>query len=177
MADPISMLAIGSLVAGAAGAGVNAVGQYKNYQAQSANAAYQSQVANNNAIIAGRNANMDLQAGVAAETNRGLKTRAQVGAALAGEGASGVDVNTASFVGARKGIAEIGALEALTIRSNTAKKMYADETQQSNFQAESGLESQESQQAADAAPLAATGSLLSSASTLGGSYYKYLQTA
>ena len=88
-----ALLPIG-LVAGIAGAGLNAVGTYNSMQAQSANAAYQSQVASNNATIAGRNANMDLQAGVAAETNRGLKTRAQVGAALAGQGASGVDVNS-----------------------------------------------------------------------------------
>lgn len=176
MGDPISMLAIGSAVAGIAGAGVSAAGQYGSAQANSANAAYQAQVAANNATIAGRNANMDLQSGETAVTNRGMKTRAQVGTQLAGQSGSGVDVNSGSFVGSRAATSEIGALDALTIRSNTAKKVYADETQQSNFQAQSGLDTAESEQAAEAAPIAATGSLLSSASSVGGNYYKYKQT-
>lgn len=164
------------LAAGLFGGILGAFGQSNALQAQSANAAYQAQVASNNAVIAGRNANMDLQAGVTAENNQGLKTRSQVGTALAGEGASGVDVNSGSFVKARQGISEIGALDALTIRSNTAKQLYADETQQTNYTAESGLLTQESGQASSAAPLAFTGSLLSSASSVGGSYYKYMQS-
>lgn len=164
------------LIAGLAGAGISALSAYNSNEASSANAAYQAQVASNNAVIAGRNANMDLQAGVTAETNQGLKTRSQVGTALAGESSSGVDVNTGSFVGARKGISEIGALDALTIRSNTAKQLYADETQQTNYEAQSGLETQESQQEAAAAPIAAAGSLLSGASSVSGSYFKFLQS-
>jgi hypothetical protein len=169
---------IGALVGaglGIAGSVISGIGQSNQLEAQSANAAYQAQVAQNNAVIAGRNANMDLQAGVTAETNQGLKTRAQVGTALAGEGASGVDVNSGSFVKAREGISEIGAMGGLTLRSNTAKQVYADETQQTNYEAQSGLETQESQQASAAAPLAFTGSLLSGASSVGGSYFKYLQ--
>lgn len=165
------------LVAGGVGAGLNAIGQYNSMEAQSANAAYQAQVAANNAVIAGRNANMDLQSGETAVVNRGLKTRAQVGATLAGQSGSGVDVNTGSFVKSRAAESEIGALDALTIRSDTAKKVYADQTQQTNFEAQSGLDTQESQQADAAAPIAAAGSLLSSASSVGGNYYKYMQSS
>jgi hypothetical protein len=177
MGDPISMLAIGSMVAGVAGAGVSAAGQYGSMEAQSSNAAYQAQVAANNATIAGRNANMDLQSGETAVTNRGMKTRQQVGTEMAGQSGSGVDVNSGSFVNSRAATSEIGALDALTIRSNTAKKVYADETQQSNFQAQGGLLTNESEQASAAAPVVATGSLLSSASSVGGSYFKFLQNA
>lgn len=176
MGDPISMLAIGSMVAGVAGAGVSAVGSYNSMESQSANAAYQAQVAANNSKIAGENANMDLQSGETAELNRGLKTRAQVGAQLAGQSGSGVDVNSGSFVGARRATSEIGSLDALTIRSDTAKKVFADQTQQSNFEAQSGLDTQESTQAADAAPIAAAGSLLSGASSVGGNFAKYMKT-
>lgn len=175
MGDPISMLAVGSLVTGAAGGAVNAVGTYNQYQAQSADAAYKAQVAANNAVIAGRNANMDLQAGETAVVNRGLKTRAQVGAQLAGQSGSGVDVNSGSFVKARAATSEFGALDALTIRSDAAKRVYSDQVQQSNYQAESGLLSNESQQAADAAPIAAAGSLLSSASSVSGSAFKFMK--
>jgi hypothetical protein len=161
---------------GIAGAAITAVGAFSSLEAQSADSAYKAQVAANNATIAGRNANMDLQAGETAVVNRGMKTRAQVGNQLAGQSASGVNVNSGSFVGARRATSEIGALDALTIRSDTAKKVYADETQQTNFTAESGLDTAESEQAATAAPLAASGSLLSSASTVGGNYYKYMQS-
>jgi hypothetical protein len=68
-------------------------------------------------------------------------------------------------------------LDALTTRSNAAKKAYADSVQATSSTAESGLLSSESSQAADAAPIAATGSLLSSASSVAGNYGKYLQTA
>lgn len=187
MGAAIAPIMIGTALIGAAtsmaGASSNAQGAYNQYQAQSANAAYQAQVAKNNAIIAGRNANMDLQAGETAVVNRGLKTRAQIGSTLAGQGGSGVDVNSGSFAKARAGESEVGALDALTIRSNAAKQVYADETQQSNFAAEGGLQTQESQQAGAAAPtayegamLTGFGSALSSASTVGGNYYKYLQT-
>lgn len=166
-----------------AGASDAAQGQYNQYMAQSANAAYQAQVAANNATIAGRNANMDLQSGETAELNRGLKTRAQLGTQLAGQSGSGVDVNTGSFVGARRATSEIGALDALTIRSDTAKKVYADQTQQTNYEAESGLQTSESEQAAAAAPLAyegaslsATGSALSQASSVAGSAFKFMQS-
>lgn len=165
-----------ALGAGLVGSLISGIGQANSLDAQSANASYQAQVASNNAVIAGRNANMDLQAGVTAETNQGLKTRSQVGSALTSEGASGVNVNTGSFVGARQGISEIGALDALTTRSNTAKQLYADETQQTNYQAQSTLDTQESQQASAAAPLAFAGSLLSGASSVGGSYFKYMQS-
>lgn len=165
------------MIAGGVGAGLNAIGQYNSMEAQSANAAYQAQVAQNNAIIAGRNANMDLQSGETAVVNRGLKTRAQVGATLAGQSGSGVDVNTGSFVKSRAAESEVGALDALTIRSDTAKKVYADETQQTNFEAQSRLDTQESEQADAAAPIAGLGSLLSSASSVGGNYYKYMQSA
>jgi hypothetical protein len=176
MGAVLAPLAIVSTVAGIAGGGIQAMGQYNSLEAQSANAAYQAQVAANNAVIAGRNANMDLQAGETAEVNRGLKTRAQVGATLAGQSGSGVDVNSGSFVGSRRAVSEIGALDALTIRSDTAKKVYADQTQQSNFEAQSGLLKNESEQADAAAPLAAAGSLLSSASTVGSSAFKFMQS-
>jgi len=176
MADPITLATIG-IITGIAGAGVSAAGQYGSLQAQSANAAYQAQVAANNAKIALQNQGMDIASGEVQAGNQGLQTRAMVGATKAGQGASGVDVNTGSTVAVRQGEAELGALDALTIRSNASKKGYADLVQATGFQAESGLLTQESQQASDAAPWAATGSLLSGASSTLGSYGKYLQSS
>ncbi len=164
------------LVAGVAGAGVQAYGQYQGMEAQSANAAYQAQVAANNAKIALQNQGMDIASGEVTAGNQGLKTRAMLGTQKAQQSASGVDVNSGSSVAVRQGSAELGMLDALTIRSNAAKKGYADLVQATGFQAESQLQTQESQQAADAAPIAATGSLLSGLSGVGGNYGKYLST-
>lgn len=176
MADPITMLTVGSAIAGVAGAGVSAAGQYGGMQAQSANAAYQAQVAANNAKIALANQGMDIASGEVDAGNQGLKTRAVVGATKAGQAASGVDVNSGSSVAVRQGESELGNLDALTIRSNAAKKGYADLVQSTSSIAESKLLGSESSQAADAAPWAATGSLLSGASSVTGSLGKYLNT-
>jgi hypothetical protein len=162
------------LAAGIAGAGIQAVGTYNQDLAQSQNAAYQAQVAANNSKIAGQNQAWDVQAGEVAAGNQGLKTRAMVGATKAAQGASGVDVNSGSFVGARTGEAEFGALDALTIRSDAARKAYAASVQANNYTAEGKLDTAESTQAANAAPVAATGSLLSSASMVGASWAKNL---
>jgi hypothetical protein len=164
------------LIGGLAGGAMNAVGQAQSLQAQSANAAYQAQVAQNNAIIAGRNAGMETESGEIKSGNQELKTRAGIGKTLATQGASGVDVNVGSSAKVRGAEAELGRLDALTIRSDAAKKAYAYQTQESNFTAESGLDQSKASQASDAAPFAFGGSLLSSASTVGGNYFKYMQT-
>ena len=164
------------LVAGVAGAGISAIGTYNSLQSQSANAAYQAQVAANNAKIAQQNQGMDIASGEVAAGNYGLKTRAAVGTTKAQQGASGVDVNSGSSVNVRSGESELGMLDALTIRSNASKKGYADLVQANSDTAQSQLDTQESQQASAAAPLAAAGSLLSGASSVTGNLGKYLNS-
>jgi hypothetical protein len=67
----------------------------------------------------------------------------------------------------------MGALDTLTIR----EEGLPDETQASNYEAEAGLLQNEPEEASDLAPIAGLGSALSSASSLGSSYFKYLQGA
>ena len=166
--DPVSMAVIGGI-----GAGVSAYGQYESGQAASAAAAYQAQVAANNAKIARQNAVWDAQAGEAAAVNQGLKTRALIGKETAYAAASGVDVGTGSTTAVRAGTREMGMLDNLTIRSDSAKKAYADEVQAGNFTAESQLDTMKSKQAEIAGDIGAAGSLLSGASTVGGNYLKW----
>jgi hypothetical protein len=165
------------LVGGLAGAGLSAAGSYGSMEASSRNAAYQAQVAANNATIAMKNAAMDTQSGEIAAGNQGLKTRAAVGKTLAQQGASGIDVNTGSAPKVRAAESELGMMDALTIRSNAAKKAYADTVAATGDTAESQLLTSESQQASAAAPVSALGTFLSGASSAGGSYAKYLQTS
>jgi hypothetical protein len=164
------------LVAGVAGAGLSAAGTYGSMEAASKNAAYQAQVAANNATIAMKNAAMDTQSGEIAASNQGLKTRAAVGKTLAQQGASGVDVNTGSAPKVRAAESELGALDAMTIRSNAAKKAYSDTVAATSDTAESQLLTSESDQAATAAPISALGNFLGSASSVGGNFGKAMAT-
>jgi hypothetical protein len=166
-----------ALVGGLVGAGVSAYGSYEGMEAQSANAAYQAQVAANNAKIAQQNAGMDIQSGEIQAANQGLKTRAAVGTTKAQEGASGIDVNTGSFPQVRSAESELGMLDALTLRSDAAKAAYGQEVAATSATAESGLQTAESTEAANAAPVGALGSFLSSVSTVGSTYAKYQQGA
>lgn len=174
--DPVSMtlaLAVGSAVAGGAGALEGAAGQKEVGQANSEAAAYQAQVATNNAAIAQENATMDIQAGEVAAVNKGLQTRATVGSEKANQGASGIDVNTGSAVDVRAGTAEMGMLDALTIRSDAAKKAYAQEVHATSDTAQSQLDTMQSQQALKAGDIAAEGTMLSGASTVMGNAARF----
>ena len=154
------------------GAGIGAMGAYESGQATSAAAAYQAQVALNNAAIARKNAELAMQSGEEKVGIQGLKTRAAVGAEKAGQAASGVDVNKGSFVSARAGTAELGALDALTIRSNAAKQAYGQEVAATSETAQAGLETFESQQAKDAGLVSALGTAIGGVGSAGLNYAK-----
>lgn len=161
------------MVAGVAGGLLQAAGTLSSGLAASESYAYKAQVAANNAAIEKQKAVMDMQAGEVAATNQGLKTRAKVAAEKTMQGAAGIDVNSGSAVDVRAGSAELGMLDALTVRSNAAKKAWSDEVNAQNMEAQSTLDKAASDSAETGAYLGAAGSLLSSASTVGGNYAKW----
>lgn len=163
--DPVSMAVIGTI-----GAVTSAAGTYGSYQAQSANASYQAQVAANNAQIAKHNEALEMQAGSQQTTNREMKARSDVARTKTGQAAGGIDVNSGSAVDVRAGEAETGMLDALTIRTNAARRAYGYAVQSTSDTAESGLLASESKQASEAAPFAAGGSLLTNISSVGSKY-------
>lgn len=170
--DPVSLA-----VVGAAGAGLNAYGSYESGQSQAAAASYQAQIAANNAITAQQNAKWDIQSGDIAATNEELKTRAQIGTAKANQGASGIDVNTGSSADVRSGMAETGTANALTQRSDAAKKAYSAQVEAVSDTAQSKLDTMQATQAQEAGEIGGLGSLLSGASTVGGNYAKWKNSA
>jgi hypothetical protein len=161
---------------GLVGSAISAIGTYSSMEANAANAAYQAQVAQNNAAIARTNAGLDFAAGDVQSANAEMKTRATVGATKAQEGASGVAVGGGSFSKVRASESELGMLNALTIRSNAAKQGYAQEVAATSEEAQAGLYTMESKEASTAAPFMATGALLSSASTVGLGYARLTQS-
>lgn len=165
-------IGLAGLGLGLIGSIISAGGAMEQAQAQSEAAAYQSQVAANNAKIARENASLDIQAGEAAATNEGLKTRGLVGTEKAAQGASGIDVNTGSAANVRAGTEQIGLLDALTIRSNAAKAAYGQQVAATSQTAQSQLYGFESAQAKEAGPISAAGSLLSGVGTVGLNFAK-----
>lgn len=169
--DPVSLAVIGGV-----GAAVSAAGTLEQGKATAASDAYQAQVAANNAKLAQQEGKLDIQSGEIAAVNQGLKTRAAVGTQKASQGASGIEVNSGSAPNVRAGTASMGMLDALTIRSNAAKKSYADEVQANSDTAQGQLDTFAGDQAITGSEIGAAGTLLSSASTVGSNYAK-LQNA
>lgn len=141
--DPGS-LALAGLVLSTIGTGAGVVGQMQSADAASKSASYQSEVAANNAEQAKKNASRAAAAGDQQANMEQLKTRAQIGAIKADQAASGVDVNSGSAVDVRSSAAELGQLNAISIRSNAARQAYGYQVQSSNDTAQAGLDKAES---------------------------------
>jgi hypothetical protein len=171
-AAPTGLAALG-IGATALGGVVSAVGGIESANAQKKAAEYQSQVAQNNAQLASQQANQTMAAGDQAAANEGLKARAQVGAIKAAQGASNVDVNTGSALDTRASAAELGELNAMTVRSNASKQAYGYQTNATSDLAQAGLYKMQAQQAPTAGLLNASGSLLSSASGVANQYQRW----
>ena len=170
MSGAISAISVAGATAAAAGAGtagiagaalaanagtiallgssaIGAAGAISSSQASAASAGYNAKVAQNNAQIATQNANF-----AGAEGNQNVavqadKTRAQIGATLANQGASGVDVNSGSAVDVRASEAKIGMMNALNIRSQAARQAYGFQTQSASDIGQAQLD--RSQQSSD----------------------------
>jgi hypothetical protein len=170
--DPVSLAVIGGIGAATSAAGTLATGS-----ATAKSDAYQAQVAANNAVLAKQQSKLDIQSGEIAAVDHGLKTKAAVGTEKAQQGASGIDVNTGSTADVRAGTVQTGMLDALTIRSNAAKKAYADEVQANSDTAQSQLDTFAGESAQTGADIGAAGTLLSGASTVGSNYLKLQNVA
>lgn len=176
--------AIGSIAGGfmqADAARQQARSQQQAYEAQAAQQNYQAQVAENNKVIAEQNARVSAAAGEQQALNKSMETRAKVGGMIAAQAASGVDVNSGSALDVQTSEKQIGALDALTIRSNAAREAYGFMQQGQNFQAEADLNRmgaasniQAGKNAKQAGSMAATASILggftSAATKLGGGF-------
>lgn len=133
--------AAGTVLAGAslASTAVSGIGAVTSGMAASASAGYNSTVASDNAAIAKQNSAF---AGAEGEQNvaaSSAKTRAEIGATVADQGASGISVNTGSNVDVRQSEAKLGMLNSLNIRSQAARQAYGYQTQATAFEGEASL--------------------------------------
>ncbi len=152
MAAAAPYLAGASMVTGVAGAVMQG-------EAAAQSADYMAQVARNNQMIARQNANMVLEQGSSAEEAQKEKTDAQIAQERAAYAAMGIDPNSGSALGVRRSTAELGELNAETIRYNAGVQAWNDVNQANSYGAQSQL--YQSQAGWDTA-----GSILGGASTV-----------
>ena len=128
----------------------------------------QQQQAQNNAVIAQRNANDARARGVVAEQDVQLRTRAMIGKQINALSERNIAINTGSPLDIIGDTAMFGKLDALTTRNNFEREAIGYEAQQMNFNADAA----QSRQRASAATWGTGASLFQTA--LGGvsDYYK-----
>lgn len=171
-----SALGTASLGLTAAGGLAGAVGQIQAGQAQAAADKYNATMARQNANVAKENATIAGQSGEAQAAIQQQKTRALVGSTKANQAASGIDVNTGSAVSVRTSEAELGGLDALTIRSNAAREAYGYRVQETNYKAQGELDEFAAKNAQEAGWVGGVSTLLGAAGTAGSNFAKYQLT-
>jgi len=132
MADPVTMTAI-SLGTTALGAGINAKAASNSAQAQSKAGYYQAGVAMLNAQLARQNADYASIKGESDAMRYGMKARQTRGEIIAGQSASGLDVNSGSSVDVRRGFDTVSKMDTDQIRQDAAKVAYNYRSQAQQF--------------------------------------------
>lgn len=145
----------------------SAAGSIAQGRATSASDKYNAQIAQNNAIIAQQNAAFEGEQGAANAGIEQQKTRAQVGDIKASQAANGINVNTGSAVDVRAGAAELGKLDAITIRSNAARAAYGYQTQAASDSAQAQLDRAKAKNASTAGYINAGTTLLNQGASAG----------
>lgn len=180
----IETLAIGALVGtavssvGSIFAGVKgAEGAQKKADAETAAYEYKAQVAQNNAIIAKRNADQATASGQIGAQSNDLKTKNLVASQLVAQASSGLDVNSGTAVDVRQSAADLGHLDTLTILHNAAKNSAGFKAQGMNFEAEAGLDKKAGAYAQVAGDINATTSLLGGATSFADKWTGYAMKA
>jgi hypothetical protein len=162
-----------ALAATAVGGVVSAAGAMQQGAAAKQAADYQAAVARNNQIIASQNAVQTRQAGEIEAQTASMRSAQAIGAAKAKAAASGLDVNQGSPVDVRDSAAQIGMLDALTIRNNALVKATGQENQSNAYGAEATLDTMKGRNAESAGQIGAFTSILGSASSFGSKWMDF----
>jgi hypothetical protein len=160
---------IGTLVSGVVGF----VGQMQQASAQQDAAKYQAAVARNNQIVAQQNAGYAAQAGAVAAQARDRKNASIAGSILAGQGASGIDVESTSSKELRDSQEQLGRLDTQTIMARALLQSRSYTQEAANQGAEADLATQRASNAGTAGTIGAFGSLLGGANSFADKWMKY----
>lgn len=152
MADPISIMTMISMGAAAAGGGISAFGRMQEGAATAEMYKYKAAVAQQNAAY-------QRAAGEVAAQRAGMKSRFEMGQALAAQGASNLDVARGSAPLVRQGMQDVARQEQDIIRSDYARRAWGEE-------AEAKLDVAAGTQAKKAGYIGAVSSILGAASSV-----------
>lgn len=155
---------------GLAGGALQAVGSITGGIASSNAANYQAAIARNNAIIANQSATYAEKAGLAAAENQSRKGAQRLAKIKTSQAAAGVDISSESAADVQAGQRMTDQLDTETVLNNAELRAYGYRAQAENFESEAQLSEMKGEQAKTAGYLGAAGSLLSSASSLGGKW-------
>lgn len=165
--------AIAGLALAAIGTATAISGQMQQAEAQANAMRYQAQVAQNNQKIGQQLADRATAAGESQVQAQRLKTAAAIGGIKAHQSASGLDINSGSAVDVQSTAAEMGELDALTIRNNAAMQAYNYKLQGAGYGATAALNMAGAQNAQNAGNLNAFTSLAGGASNIADKWIKY----
>lgn len=158
-------------VIGTVGTIATVAGAFGQSDSTAAAAKYQAQVARNNQIIAGQQAQDAIARGQVAEQAQRRQVGSVLGAERAGYGASGVSLSSGSPLDIQGDTAQLGELDALTLRSNAQREAAAYRAQGSNFGAEAGFYSARAQDEINSRWLNVGSTFLGSATPVAARYY------
>jgi hypothetical protein len=170
-ASAVGTAASGITLAGAATAAtvasgaIGAYGAIQSGQAQKKQARYQAGVERNNSQIATWQAQDATQRGQIEEQRQRLATARLRSSQRAGMAANGVELDSGSPLDVLMDTAQLGELDALTIRSNAEREAYGFRSQSGNLMAQAGLTQMAGRSAQTAGFIGAGSTLLSSAAT------------
>jgi len=149
-----------------ASAVISSMGQAKQAAAAQAQANYMAQVAKNNQIIAGQNAQMAREAAQAQVQRQFEKTAGTIGAIRAAQASNGVDVNSGSALDVQSSAAELGQLDAASIRYEGERQARAYENQGRGFADQATLYRMQADASAPSS-LSLIGNILGAAGSVG----------
>jgi hypothetical protein len=130
---------MGAIVEGTLGG----FGAYAQGHAKAEAANYNAALAIQNANIQKQNATIAGQSGSQQAAMQSLKTRAMMGSERANQAASGINVNSGSAIDTQASTHEIGALDAMTVRTNAAREAHGYRVQATNQEAQGNLDKYE----------------------------------
>lgn len=161
-------------IASLAAAGIGAFGAIEQGAAASAAAKANANLSRQNAKINRENAEIASQSGDQRAAMSEQKTRAYVGAIKTNQGASGVDVNTGSALDVQSSAAQLGELDALTVRSNATREAYGYKVQAEDQDFQASLDDAQAKNAGTAGYIGAASTFLGSVGDASSNYSKYL---
>lgn len=163
MAQAMAVVGIGATIAGGItqAAGAKAAGQAALQQNN-----YQAGVAEINQKIALQNADYARNQGEIQSVQYGIKSAQRQGAIRAGQGASGIDVNSGTAVDVRASQKLTSDMDLAQIRTNAAKTAYDFDAQAVGFENQAGLYRMAGANAVTASNYQATASILGTVSSV-----------